>query len=70
MSVAAATPAAAVGRLNAALNQAIASDEVAQVVRNLSAEAVPGDAAAFNAQMRSEIARWRPLIRDLGIKLD
>lgn len=70
MSVAAATPPAAVARLNSALNQAVASEEVAQVVRNLSAEAVPGDAAAFNAQMRGEIARWRPLIRDLGIKLD
>jgi hypothetical protein len=31
---------------------------------------VPGDAAAFNAQIRAESALWRPLIRELGIKLD
>jgi len=70
MCVAAATPAPVVARLNEALNAAIATEEVAQVIRNLSAEAVPGDAAAFNAQIRAESALWRPLIRDLGIRLD
>ena len=70
LSVAAATPAPVVARLNTALTEAIASEEVAQMIRNLSAEAVPGDAAAFNAQIRAEAAVWRPLIRDLGIRLD
>jgi tripartite-type tricarboxylate transporter receptor subunit TctC len=70
MCVAAATPAPVVARLNTLLNEAIATEEVAQVIRNLSAEAVPGDAAAFNAQIRAESALWRPLIRELGIKLD
>lgn len=69
-SVAAATPAPVVARLNTVLNAAIATEEVAQVIRNLSAEAVPGDAAAFNAQIRAESALWRPLIRDLNIRLD
>jgi len=70
MSAPAAAPAAAVARVNEALNASIASEEVAKVVRNLSAEAAPGDAAAFNAQIRAESAQWRPLIRDLGIRLD
>jgi tripartite-type tricarboxylate transporter receptor subunit TctC len=70
MCVAAATPAPLVARLNTVLNEAIATDEVMQIVRNLSAEPVPGDAAAFNAQIRAESALWRPLIRELGIKLD
>jgi tripartite-type tricarboxylate transporter receptor subunit TctC len=70
MCVAAATPAPIVARLNTELHQAIATDEVMQIVRNLSAEPVPGDAAAFNAQIRAESALWRPLIRELGIKLD
>lgn len=70
MSVAAATPAPIVARLNAVLTESIASDEVMQIIRNLSAEAVPGDAAAFNAQIRAESALWRPLIRELGIRLD
>ena len=39
-------------------------------MRAISAEPVPGDAAAFNAQIRAEAARWRPLIRELGIRLD
>ena len=70
MSVAAATPAPIIARLNTLLNEAIATDEVAAVMRNISAEPVPGDAAAFNAQVRAEAARWRPLIRELGIRLD
>ncbi len=70
MSAAAATPAVAVERLNAALNAALGTEEVAQVVRNLSAETAPADAASFNAQIRAESALWRPLIRDLGIRLD
>lgn len=70
MSVAAATPAPVVARLNTVLNAAIATEEVAQVIRNLSAEAVPGDAAAFNAQIRAESGLWRPLIRELNIRLD
>ncbi|MGG5817578.1 Bug family tripartite tricarboxylate transporter substrate binding protein [Falsiroseomonas sp. HW251] len=70
LCVAAATPAPMVARLNAVLNEAIATEEVMQVVRNLSAEPVPGDAAAFNAQISAESALWRPLIRELGIKLD
>jgi tripartite-type tricarboxylate transporter receptor subunit TctC len=70
MSIAAATPAPVVARLNAELNTAIATEEVARIIGNLSAEAVPGDAAAFNAMVRAESALWRPLIRELGIRLD
>jgi tripartite-type tricarboxylate transporter receptor subunit TctC len=70
MSIAAATPAPVVARLNTELNQAIATEEVARIIGNLSAEAVPGDAAAFNAMVRAESALWRPLIRELGIRLD
>jgi tripartite-type tricarboxylate transporter receptor subunit TctC len=70
MSIAAATPAPVVARLNAELNHAIATEEVARIIGNLSAEAVPGDAAAFNAMVRAESALWRPLIRELGIRLD
>jgi tripartite-type tricarboxylate transporter receptor subunit TctC len=70
MNVAAATPPAVVARLNAVLNEAVATEEVAQIIRNLNAEAVPGDAAAYNALIRSEAELWRPLIRQLGIKLD
>ena len=70
MSVAAATPAPAIARLNTVLNEAIATPDVAAAMRNISAEPVPGDAAAFNALVRRESEQWRPLIRELGIRLD
>lgn len=70
VSLPAATPAAVVARLNTVLVEAIATDEVSAAMRAISAEPVPGDAAAFNAQVRAEAGRWRPLIRELGIRLD
>ena len=70
MSVAAATPATVLERLNVVLNEAVASPEVAAALAGIGAEPVPGDAAAFTGQIRAEAARWRPIIRDLGIRLD
>jgi tripartite-type tricarboxylate transporter receptor subunit TctC len=70
MSVPAATPGAARTRLNVALAEAVASEEVAAMVRNVGAEAVPGGPGEFDAAVRAEAARWRPLIRELGIRLD
>lgn len=70
LSTHAGTPAPAVARLNAALSRALAQEEVRNVLRNINAVAAPGDAAAFNAVVRAESARWRPLIRELGIRLE
>ncbi len=64
------TPAPAVARLNAALGRALENEEVRTVLRNINAQPAPGDAAAFNAVVRAESARWRPLIRELGIRLE
>jgi tripartite-type tricarboxylate transporter receptor subunit TctC len=70
MSVAAATPAPIVAKLNEALLAAVSADDVQARFRDLGVEnraSTPAEFAAFVAQ---ENAQWRPLIRELGIKLD
>ncbi|WP_431281919.1 Bug family tripartite tricarboxylate transporter substrate binding protein [Humitalea sp. 24SJ18S-53] len=70
MSVPAATPSAIVARLNEGLRAAIASEDIARRMRDLGIEATPWSAAEFNAFVGRENALWRPLIRELGIRLD
>jgi tripartite-type tricarboxylate transporter receptor subunit TctC len=70
MSAPAATPAAAIARLNAELNGAVASAEMQARMRSLGIESAPWSPAELNAFVARENASWRPLIRDLGIRLD
>jgi len=70
MSVPAATPAATVARLNGVLAAAVASEEVSGRMRPLGIEAASPSPAEFAAFVAAESARWRPLIRELGIRLD
>jgi tripartite-type tricarboxylate transporter receptor subunit TctC len=64
------TPAPVIARLNAELVRAMASDEVQARTRGLGIQTTDWDAARFDAFVREENATWRPLIRDLGIRLD
>ena len=70
MSVAAATPAPIVTRLNQALLAAVAADDVQARFRDLGIENRASSPAEFAAFVAQENAQWRPLIRELGIKLD
>ena len=70
ISVSAATPPAVIARLNEELRHAVASEDIAKRMRDLGIEATPLSPAEFNAFVAGENALWRPLIRDLGIKLD
>ncbi|TPG57239.1 tripartite tricarboxylate transporter substrate binding protein [Roseomonas nepalensis] len=70
VSVAAGTPPAVVERLNALLRAAIESPEVSKQMRDVGAELVPRSPAEMAEFVRAENAAWRPLIRDLGIRLD
>ena len=70
VSVAAGTPPAVVERLNALLRAAIESPEVSKQMRDIGAELVPRSPAEMAEFVRAENATWRPLIRDLGIRLD
>lgn len=64
------TPAPVIARLNGELVRAMASEEVQARTRTLGIQTTDWDAARFDAFVREENATWRPLIRDLGIRLD
>jgi tripartite-type tricarboxylate transporter receptor subunit TctC len=70
MSVPAATPAPVIARLSAEMIAAIQSPEVSGRMQALGIEYQPWSPAQFNAFVQAENALWRPLIRELGIRLD
>lgn len=70
MSVPAGVPAPIVGRLNEALRAAVAADDVRARFETLGIEGAPWSPEEFSAFVRRENAAWRPLIRELGIRLD
>ena len=69
-SVPAATPPAIIGQLSQAMMEAILSPEGAARYDQLGAEYEPRSPEEFNAFVAAEAALWRPLIRELGIRLD
>ena len=70
MSVPAATPAPVVARLADALKAGVGADDVQARYRDLGIESAPWSPAEFADFVRRENAEWRPLIRELGIRLD
>lgn len=70
VSVPRGTPAAVVARLNAELVRAMASEPVQARTQALGVQTTAWSAAEFDAFVAAENALWRPLIRDLGIRLD
>lgn len=70
MSVPVATPAPVIARLSADMIAAIQSPEISARMRTLGIEYQPWTPAQFNAFVAAENALWRPLIRELGIRMD
>ncbi|MDQ1080919.1 tripartite tricarboxylate transporter substrate binding protein [Pseudoroseomonas cervicalis] len=70
MSAPTGTPAAVIERLNAELRAAVASDAMQERMRGLGIESAPWSPTEFNEFVARENAEWRPLIRELGIRLD
>ncbi len=68
--VPAATPDAVAARLEAELNRALGTEEVAARLRSISLEPFPGTGAEMRALTESETGIWAPLIRELGLTLD
>ena len=64
----AATPAAAVERLNAETNRALKSAAVIGELRGQGLDPVGGTPAEATAFIGAEVARWTAIIRDAGIK--
>ncbi len=64
----AATAAAAVMRLNAEANRALAAADTVEQLRQQGLEPVGGTPEEASAWIRSEVAQWTKVIRDAGIK--
>ncbi|HWT07605.1 MAG TPA: tripartite tricarboxylate transporter substrate binding protein [Roseomonas sp.] len=70
ISVPKGVPAEIVARLNAELVRAMASEDLQARTRTLGIQTTGWSAAEFEAFVATENALWRPLIRELGIRLD
>lgn len=70
MSVPTGTPAPVIARLGEEMQRAMQSDAIAPRLRDLDIEYRPWSPAEFQAFVGRENALWRPLIRELGIRLD
>jgi len=70
LSVPAGTPGPVVERLSAELARAVGSDVLRERYATLGIERAEGSAEGFRAFVRGEAAAWRPLIRELGIRLE
>ena len=70
MSVPAGVPAPVVAKLAEALQAGVGAADVQARYRDLGIESAPWSPAEFQDFVQRENAEWRPLIRELGIKLD
>lgn len=68
--VPAATPPAAIARLNAELGQALRNAEVREKLKTYGMSPAPGTPEAFGAFLQSESARYAKVVREAGIKAD
>jgi tripartite-type tricarboxylate transporter receptor subunit TctC len=64
------TPGFAVERLNREITKALESSDVRERLLAQGAEPQPGPPEAFAAFMREEMARWAPVVKQAGVKLD
>jgi len=63
-------PKAIVARLNAAINQALASPALKEKYAAIGYELVGGTSAQFDAFVKKEIAKWADVIKRSGVKVD
>lgn len=64
------TPPEVVGRLNDAVQRAVASRDVQDKLQKLGVEPKSTSPAAFAAIIRSDVERWGKVVEEAGIKLD
>lgn len=64
------TPDAVIGRLNLALNEALAQPALATRLHDMAAEPAPQTPAQFSAFLKAEVAKWTQLVRSTGLKVD
>jgi tripartite-type tricarboxylate transporter receptor subunit TctC len=66
----AATPSDIVRRLNAELNKIIAAPDIKQRMIDNGFEPVGGTPEKFGDKIRAEIAKWAPVVKAAGVKVD
>jgi tripartite-type tricarboxylate transporter receptor subunit TctC len=64
------TPSAFVGKLNGAMNAALADSTIKSRLATLGVEPMPMTPAEFGAFMRHDFEKWADVIKSAGIKLD
>ncbi|MBX3665373.1 MAG: tripartite tricarboxylate transporter substrate binding protein [Burkholderiales bacterium] len=64
------TPQAIVGKLNAAVNEALKAKDATDALRRQGLDATGGTPAEFAAHIKSELAKWAKVVKDAGIKAD
>jgi tripartite-type tricarboxylate transporter receptor subunit TctC len=64
------TPPAIVARLNAALREALGTDDVKSRVAAEGAETTPSTPQDYAADIANEVAKWGKVIRQLGLKAE
>ena len=62
------TPQAAIEKLNAAMNQALKTPELRERLLTLGDEPVGGSPEALAALVKSDLAKWPPIVREAGLK--
>jgi tripartite-type tricarboxylate transporter receptor subunit TctC len=70
LSVPAATPKDIIGRLNAAAVQATKSPEFIKRMTDLGYNIIPGTADDMASMIKAELARWAPIVKASGAKVD
>jgi tripartite-type tricarboxylate transporter receptor subunit TctC len=64
------TPASAIQKLNGELVRALESTDVRERLQAQGAEPMPGSPEAFASFMQEEMAKWAPVVKQAGVKLD
>jgi tripartite-type tricarboxylate transporter receptor subunit TctC len=64
------TPAAVIAKLNAALREALASDEVKTRITAEGAEPTPSSAEAYAAFIVTDEGKWSRIVKQLGLKAE
>ena len=64
------TPAAAINRMNQAVNQSLAKPEVQDKLRRIGAQPIPGSATEWGQFITAERERWIPVAKRLEIKAE
>jgi tripartite-type tricarboxylate transporter receptor subunit TctC len=64
------TPISTIQKLNTEVVKALGAPEVRERLEAQGAEPMPGSPEAFASFMREEMAKWAPVVKQAGVKLD